>query len=258
VNFGTKWDRTQFRVGHQSIPFGHNPRIDGNMSFLPNQAGTDLGFGTDTGVVWRTGISPRRDIELAATAGGFLSGALLKGNLAEGQSFTIDHAIRYRGSWLLTANLGRPTFYRNEVGMFVAFGRLHRFEGPMPYVGRVGGNWIVKAGEMWHFVNQANVGFNAPNAPGQKTFPVVNVLNTAELFAHSFLRIGVTNVWRFENRTIGADQKPAFGTLFGMVSIPITRTSRFRVNPYLEYVEVAGKKDRGVLFQICTNCGLIK
>ncbi|MDZ4698747.1 MAG: hypothetical protein SH809_03480 [Rhodothermales bacterium] len=258
VNFSTKWDRTQFRVGHQSIPFGHNPRIDGNMSFLPNQSGTDIGLGTDTGIMLRTGLSPLLDIEVAATAGGFLSGPLLSGNMAEGQDLTVDHAIKYRGSWLGTAHVGTPTFYRNEFGVFAAIGRLHRFTGAMPFVGRIGANWIVKGRESWKLVNQVNMGFNNPNVPEQNTFAVFNVLNSVELFAHAFLRFGVTNVWRFEDRSLSDGSHPIGGTLLGSLSIPITRTSRLRINPFLEYVDTAGKLDQGVMFQVCMNCGLIK
>jgi hypothetical protein len=258
VNFSTKWDRTQFRVGHQSIPFGHNPRIDGNMSFLPNQSGTDIGLGTDTGIMVRTGLTPRLDIEFAATAGGFLSGALFVANLADGQDFVIDDAIRYRGSWLGTVHVGTPTFYRNEFGVFAAVGRLHRFTGAMPHIGRIGANWVLKGRESWKLVNQVNVGFNDPNVPEQKAFAVYNVLNSVELFPHAFMRLGVTNVWRYEDRALTNGGNPIAGTFFGSLSIPITRTSRFRINPYLEYVDTSGKLDQGVMFQVCTNCGLIK
>lgn len=260
ANFSTKWDRTQFRVGHLSIPYGHNPRIDGNMSFLPNQSGTDIGFGSDTGVLLRTGLTQRMDLELSATGGGFLAGQLLRANLADGQDFVVNDFVKYRGSFMGIARVGTPTFHRNELGVFVAAGELHRDTGDQPRVARVGADWVFKSREGWKFVNQVNLGRNDPSgATKNNAFTVYNVLNSVEMFAHARLRMGMTSVLRFEDRIdTKTGKQPKVGTVYGMFSIPITRTTRFRINPYMEYADATGDKDRGVLFQVCTNCGLIK
>lgn len=258
MNFSTKWDRTRFRVGHQSIPFGHNPRIDGNLSFLPSQAGKDIGFGTDTGIVFRTGLNPKMDLEVSATAGGFLSGSLVKAVNTQEQGFDVETAVKYRGSWLGVVRVGSPTFFRNEIGVFVALGQLHQYEGDLPAVGRIGADWVFKKGERWKVVTQANAGLNNPNIQGQGTYSVFNILNSAEMFVHARLRLGVTNVFRLENRDLNGMEKPKSGTIFGMISIPITRTSRLRINPFIEYHDSFGEKDKGVMLQVCTNCGLIK
>ncbi len=258
VNFSTKWDRTQLRVGHQGIPFGHNPRIDGSMSFLPSQAGKDIGFGSDTGVRLRTGLTEMLDLEFTATAGGFLSGTLFSANLAEGQDFSVSNSIDYRGSWLGVARVGTPTFHKRELGVFVAVGKLHRAAGSLPFVGRIGADFVIKKSEMLRIVNQVNLGITDPMSQGSDAFMVYNLLNSAEMFVHPLLRIGVTNVLRYEDRVAGNGNHPLMGTLYGMISIPITRTSRFRINPYIEYQDATGEKDAGLMFQICTNCGLIK
>ncbi len=251
VQLGTKWDRTSLALGHRSIPYGHNPRIDTDLSFLPNQAGADLGFGTDTGLFFRTPLSPRLDLELSATAGGTLSGLPVVLHQQEDDDWSLDGDLHYRDTWLVTGRVGSPTFRRQELGLFAALGDLHAGTGPSTEVRRLGVDWLVKHRESWRVVNQVALG---ENRKAGVDFPVYNLLNGVEWFTGPRLRLGVTNTLRLEDLDTGAD--PLRGTLFGMVSILLARDARFRIHPFVEYLDETGERDEGLLLQVCTGCGL--
>ncbi|WP_457651415.1 hypothetical protein [Rhodocaloribacter sp.] len=255
INVSTKWDRTSLRIGHKSLPYGHNPRIDGTMSFLPNQAGLDLGFGRDTGLFFKTPLSERLDLELAATAGGFLSGTPFYVQWT-GEGAQFDTKLNYRGSWLGSVRVGTPTFKDNEYGLFAVAGTLHNFDRPMVRVARIGGEWVVKRKEMWKMVNQVAVGTNYLSEFG--SWGVVNVLNSMEVFYNRKLRLGMTHALHLEGDRGNTGVRPFKGTVYGTVSYVLYRDARFRINPYFEYNDNMGQRDAGVLFQVCVGCGLRK
>ncbi len=252
VQLATKWDRTNVAFGHRSIPYGHNPRIDTDLSFLPNQSGADLGFGTDTGIFVRTPLSEWADLELSATAGGTLSGFLATVRSEDGD-LEVNGDLKYRDSWLVTARVGSPTFKPHEVGVFAAVGDLHASKGELTRIARLGADWVVKHRETWRVVNQVAVG---ENRKAGVEFPVYNLLNSLEWFTGPRLRLGVTNTVRYEE--LEAAEDTLRGTLFGMVSVLLTRDARLRVHPYVEYLDDTGECDEGVLLQVCTGCGLKK
>ncbi|NJL28739.1 MAG: hypothetical protein HC897_13025 [Thermoanaerobaculia bacterium] len=249
VQFSTKWDRTNFWLGHRSLPYGQNPKLDPELTFMPNQAPLDLGFGRDTGFFLVTPVSPRWDLDLAVTAGGFLDRPLVVVQEVDG-SYDVDETIDYRSSWLVTARLGRPRFERVEIGVFAAVGSTHRVSGPLTDVARIGFDWVVKRQEDWKLVTQLAVGESGGDGRGSRA--VANLLNSFELYLGPRWRLGVTNAWRSEDFDAGRQET---GTVFGMVSYATTRDSRIRLHPFLEYHDATSTRDSGVLVQLCLGCG---
>lgn len=253
VQLSTRWDRTRFVLGHRSLPYGHNPSLDSQFSFLPNQASSDLGFGRDTGVYFSTPLAPRLDLEVALTAGGFLSGPILVAEPQEGGGYELDDRLRYRGSWLVVSRLGRPSFERREIGVFVAAGSTHTESGPLTDLLRVGTDWVVKIGEDWTSTQQVSVGRNRNGSSGDRR--TLDVLNRFEVFLGPRWRIGASHGYHREDPEDGSAETRETGTLRASFSYALTRDSRVRLNPFTEYLDSTGERSSGVLLQVCTGCG---
>lgn len=256
VRLSTKWDRTSLWIGHRSLPYGHNPRLDPDLNFLPNQSSMDLGFGRDTGVFLRLPVTSSLDLEASATMGGFLSGRLFSLQDGADDEFGIRNHLDYRGTWLATFRLGNPTFKRSEYGLFGAVGVTQSpADQPLTRVSRVGVDWVYKFREHLKAVSQFSVGRNDRSHQGQAW--VASLLNSMEFYPVSRLMLGLTNTYRVENpdQEFGNPQK---GTLFSTVSFSLTRLSRLRLNPFMEYRDTSGERDWGVLLQYCIGCGLRK
>jgi len=252
VRFDTKWDRTSFWLGHRSIPFGHNPRLDPGLSPLPNQASLDLGFGRDTGVFFKTPVAARLDLDLAVTAGGLLSGPLVSAGDQDG-SFEVEDRISYNDTWLVTARLGRPHFERVESGVFAAVGSVQRGQDNSVEVSRLGFDWVVKHREDWHMVHQISGGENDGDGQGKRW--VGNLLNSFELFLGPRWRLGLTHSFQMEDLVVASGSRKETGVVFGSVSYALTRNARLRLNPFVEYRDTAGERDTGVNLQLCFGCG---
>ncbi len=253
VRFDTRWDRTSFFLGNRSLPYGHNPRLDSEFTFLPNQAPVDLGFGRDLGFFFTTPVGPRLDLELAATAGGFLAGPAVAAVHEPGSGYEVDDRVDYRGSWLVTTRLGRPTFEAREIGVFAVAGKTHAATGPLTEVARLGADWVVKRGEDWTAVQQVSVGRNRGDRLGDRD--VFNLLNNVEVFLGPRWRIGATHTWRREDLDAQGAGDREIGTLFGSISFALGRDARVRLNPFAEYRDSTGKRDSGALVQLCVGCG---
>lgn len=252
VRFGTKWDRTSFWVGHRSLPYGQNPKLDPVLSFMPNQAPLDLGFGRDTGLFFRTPVSPGLDLDLAVTAGGFLSGPILVAR-DEGGGFDVEDRIDYRGSWLATVRLGRPNFKPMGLGVFASFGSTHRAEGPLTDITRLGVDWVIKKREDWKMVHQISAGESSGDALGTRF--VSHLLSSFEVYLTPKWRLGITHTFEVQDVDAVVGPRRETGSLLGMVSFAVRRSSRLRLHPFTEYHDATGERDSGVLVQFCTGCG---
>jgi hypothetical protein len=243
LELDTKWDRTSLWVGHKQIPYGHNPRVDPNHSFLPNQAALDLSFGRDTGLFFLTPVTSTVDVEMSLTAG--------KGD-------TWD----YHGGWLFTARLGSPTFEASEIGVFSLIGSIQGTNGSVTTNGdltdvvRLGSDWVYKVKEQARLVNQISIGAN--RGGGAEDLVVGNMLNSVEWFVRSRMTIGLTHAFTikdFDGSTLETETR---GIVMGSLSLAVGRDVRFRMNPFAEYRNSKGKEEWGVLFQFCYGCGLTK
>ena len=243
VKLATKWDRTHLWLGHKSIPYGHNPKLDPSHAFMPNQSELDLSFGRDTGLFLKTPVSQELDLEFSATLG--------KGD-------TWDHY----GGWLLTGRVGSPTFKPNEFGMFALTGKIQNTrgtintDGNLTSVYRVGADWIHKHRELWKATNQVSVGDNKPHESGDRF--VLGIYNSLEWYLHPKWTAGITHNLRYENLYGSDSSRQTTGALLGTISYTIGRDTRFRVNPFFEYQTPSDGHHSGVLFQLCFGCGLTR
>ena len=243
VKLDTKWDRTAVWLGHKSLPYGHNPRLDPSHSFLPNQSGLDLSFGRDTGLFLKTPLSQDLDIETALTLG--------KGD-------TFD----YQGGWLSSTRIGTPTYRANEIGGFLLAGEIQGTCGgetvdrDLRELWRVGVDWVHKEGEVWKSVNQLSIGQQTTSA-GQDE-DVLHLLNSVEWFAIPRFTLGLTHTLRHIEPDVTALSSRTLGRVLGSLSFAIDRDTRLRINPFYEYRDSTGREDYGVLLQVCFGCGLTK
>lgn len=255
IKMKTKWDRTTLWLGHRSYAYGHNPKLDPDLSFMPNQSGFDFGFGKDTGIFLKTPVSESLDLEFSTTAGGYLSGNPFVLNYSDTNEFDSEEDLDYNGSWLVTTRLGSPTYKVNEFGIFTLGGKLQNNDNSLITTWRIGADWVHKHRESWKFVNQFSVGENEQNGKGR--WGVYNLLTSYEWFLNSNLRLGITNTLRYEDIKINNDFLSK-GTMLATISYAITRDIRIRVNPFVEYLDSTEDRDSGVLLQFCTGCGLKK
>ncbi len=243
LKFDTKWDRTSIWVGHKSIPYGHNPRLDPSHSFLPNQAGLDICFGRDTGLFLKTPTSAGTDLEMSVTAG--------KGD-------TWD----YHGGWLVTGRWGTPTYAADEIGIFALGGEIQGVSGArttsqeLTGISRIGADWVHKSGEVWKAVNQVSVGADQDGPMGDRL--VGNLLNSLEWFVSPQWSVGGTHALLHEKPQEGPNSSVTQGRLFGSLSYATTRNSRLRLNAYADYYDTDDDNDFGVFLQFCWGCGLTK
>ena len=85
LKFGTKWDRTSFKVGYGQMTYGHNPALDPVSNFMTNMMSADLGFSRDLGVYLKTPVSRALDLEVGLTSGGWMGNTLLSTTYEFGQ-----------------------------------------------------------------------------------------------------------------------------------------------------------------------------
>ena len=259
IKFDTKWDRTKFYIGSRNLPYGHNPKLDGNLSFLPNLTSFDLGISRDIGFFFKTPVSENLDIEFALSAGGWLIGTPVAIEVAT-IGFDFDKNLKYEGNWLGTFRLGTPTFKDSEIGVSLLGGRLHRNKekGTVTRVARLGVDWIKKESEMWKMVNQISVGIDKPKK--EPIYGIYSMLNSFEYFINNRFRVGPTNIVKQEQIELENGKHKRKGTLFLTLGYAFTRNRnvRFRINPFVEYFDTQDKTTGGLLFQFCTGCGLWK
>lgn len=254
VRLNTKWDRTNLWIGHRQYPYGHNPKLDPDLAFLPNQSGVDLGFGKDTGIFLKTPISEKLDLELSATAGGYLSGSPFILHYTDDSDFDFEEDLDYNGSWLVTNRVGSPTFKANEFGVFALGGKLQNGDKSLMTTWRIGGDWVHKHRESWKAVNQISLGENELSGD---QWGVYNLLNSYEWFINQKFRFGLTHTLRYEDIRRD-DDYPATGTLLATLSYAVSRDVRLRLNPFTEYLNSTDSRSTGVFLQFCIGCGLRK
>ncbi len=243
MKLDTRWDRTSVTVGHKTIPYGHNPRLDPGSSFLTTGANVDLTFGRDTGAFFQTPASGELDWELSLTGG--------KGD-------TWD----YHGGWLVTSRLGRPTYARDELGLSLVAGEIQRTSGTrttnrtLTEVVRGAVDWVHKRGEWGSFANQVAFGRNREGDTQERL--VVQLVNTIEAFPMSRFSVGMTHALTYEKLQEDPNESRTRGVFLWTFSYELTRDVRIRVNPFAEYNDTGSNPAEGVLFQVCWGCGLTK
>lgn len=256
VKLATKWDRTSIKIGNFSLPFGHNPKVDPDYSFIPNIGGTDLGLSRDLGVLFKTPISKKLDIELSLTSGGLLASPVLLKQLISSQNedkSLVVSKTNYHGDWLLTSRVGNSVFKKNEFGVFTILGKLTNASSTniSTQVYRVGFDWIYKHKEDFRMTNQILLGPSLSTSDNP-SFKVVQQ-STAELFMFRQCIIHVAHNIRY---TSSKDDSKLEGVLSAGISYAFTPHTRFKVNAFSNYNAYDRSNEMGFFFQVFTGFGL--
>lgn len=242
LKFHTKWDRTSLWLANKAIPYGHNPDLDPNFGFLPNQSSLDIGISRDPGVFFQMPLSVDWDLNVAATIG--------KGDpYVTSEKEDADY-FEYDDTWLVSSRIGSPGFKVSEVGFTALAGTVD--DGNMD-LWRLGSDWAYKFAEKAKTVHQVSGGINTFH---DGDVVVYNLLNNVEWFFASKWTLGVTHAARYESPDKG--DSSFVGKVFGTLSYAMTRNSRLRLNTVAEYDDTVGDTDESVLLQLCYGCGLIK
>lgn len=261
LKVNTKWDRTSFKVGHFSLPFGHDPKIDLDNSFIPALASQDLGFNRDFGIQFKTPVSKSLDLEAALTLGGTVPTTLLSYELSapavaekdkENTKWTAPN-FDYQGNWLATFRLGNPTFYKNELGLFAAVGKVSRtaFTGTQSFVYRLGGDWTYKFKEQFRISNQAVTGMSITEA-GERSFSLHQKTGLDYFWKRQWI-LSLTNSWEYQQ---GSETEALKGVAVMSVAYALNPHTRLKLNTYAKYDNVVGNTlTTGVFLQLVTGLG---
>ena len=259
IKFNTKWDRTHFWIGHRSIPYGHNPKLDPASSFMTNITKMDIGFVQDLGLFIKTPLAKNLDLELSLTSGGFLNKPIAIYDHLINENPLLDTAptfsfsdYKYEDTWLVTSRIGTPTFKRHEFGLILSTGNVKNIENPseMARINRIGGDWIYKHYEKLKWSNQVVVGDNSiDNTAYTKSIHMQTALDYFLL--DNFILSTSFAYTRFTNKDMNHNNKVRTSSLTYVFS-PHTR---LRLNQYNSEKAVDGSKKWGVMLQFITGFG---
>ena len=256
LKLNTKWDRTSFKIGHFSLPYGHAPKMDLDNSFIPALAGQDLGFNRDFGILFKTPVNNNLDVEMALTLGGSVPATWLTYDIADDSENPVQNLNRatfnYRGNWLSTVRLGNPTFNKNEFGFFVALGKVNGTVATdeQSYVYRVGGDWTYKHKEKFRVTNQVVTGYTVTEE-GAHGF---NIQQKTE-FDYFWMRSVMLS---FSNSLQSQKYMPTdqlTGTAVASISYALNPHTRLKLNAYTKYNLTENTQQPGVFLQLVTGFG---
>jgi hypothetical protein len=260
ANFTTKWDRTTVAVGTRSLPYGHNPRVDGFFSFMPSQARVDLGFNNDMGVFFRTPLSEKWDLETAATMGGFMKTPTLGTRAFTAAESALDfiqiNKEPYKGSFLLTGRAGTPVFKKNEYGIYASLGKIVSpfqkdiFEQML----RVGGDYSHKFRDGFKLTQQASFGtYRSVNAKNQPVFNTLNLHSGADCLFFGRLLTSVNHSFRIKMANSTTSKN---GTALASVGYVFNPNNQIRANAFFDYDDKpATAHTYGVFLQLIAGLG---
>jgi hypothetical protein len=239
ANFATKWDRTNFSIGTRSLPYGHNPRVDGFFSFMPTQARADLGMNNDMGVFFRTPLSEKWDLEAAATLGGYLRTPILGTHALNGMEANMGffqlNKETYKGSFLLTGRVGTPVFKKNEFGIYSAIGQIvSPFQkDKIEQMVRIGGDYSHKFRDGFKFTQQASFGtYHTVGVQNKATFSTLNLHSGIDALFFGRVLTSATSSFRVK---IDGATTPKNGTALASVGYVFNPNTQIRTNFFVEY-----------------------
>ncbi|MCP3929594.1 MAG: hypothetical protein GY705_10880 [Bacteroidetes bacterium] len=257
IKLATKWDRTSLKFGNFSLPFGHNPKVDPDYSFIPNIGGTDLGLSRDFGFLFKTPVSRQLDLELALTSGGLLGSPLVTGQIVVPDGYDDErlktHRIEYHGDWLFTGRLGNSVFKKNEFGGFVIMGKRTDAFSPnnTHRVYRVGFDWILKRKEKLRITNQLLLGPTVAST-GSSIFKVIQQSNV-EFFLHQQWIFYFTNNVQYISYS---DNSIFKGSFAGGVAFALNPHTRVKLNLFSNHNLTDEQYEFGAFLQLVTGFGL--
>ena len=260
VKFNTKWDRTTLTAGYRAIPFGHNPNLDPNSSFMTNIASSDLGMNRDLGIFIKTPISPGLDLEAGLGSGGYFNAPLFQtgdiANQVEGNETTASSVLgsAYNGTWLMTGRLGQPSYLTSEVGGIFAVGSVNNHFGSddKMFVVRVGGDWVYKIQDRFRITNQVIVGHTSTESEGN--FVDFSLQNNVDVFLMRKVYLSLSNTLNLQ-KGVGDAPNYITSTLAGSATYAFTPHTRIRLNNYVSPIQYDGNSAWGVSAQLIVGLG---
>ena len=257
VKFNTKWDRTSITIGHFAVPYGHTPRIDPDNAFVSSLASKDLGFSRDLGIMVKTPLSEKWDLEASLTTGGLLAQPLVSIHLATPdneltQTTFTTPTYTYNNNWLASVRVGTPTYKKNEFGVFVLAGNVldDATTGASNRIVRVGGDWTYKFKEKLKVMNQLVTGYTVTdeNTRGYTAIQQTEV----EYFVAKQLILSAANNFQYNTYT---GQREFKGQTSVGVSYAINPHTRLKLNAYLDHDYTNNARQPGVYLQFTTGLG---
>ncbi len=250
LSFQTKWDRTSFFIGYNTVKFGHNPKIDPVSDFTANTTRKDIGFNQDAGLFFRTPIAENIDGELGVSIGGTISKPLAVYDMTNGDWNWMD--TKYQGTWLVTGRIGTPVFNALEYGVMAMSGRLTATPTTTRQIHRLGVDFLKKIGETWKFGGQAVAGITAvDNGPNETNY---NIQGNIEYYCKGQWIFNISNGILFTDFKDSGLASQTEGQWINSVSYVFSPHTRFRLNNYTNYTNT-GSPDWGVTFQVITGFG---
>lgn len=255
LKFGTKWDRTSVTIGHFALPYGHAPKMDLDNSFVRTLAAQDFGFNRDLGILFKTPLSSKLDLEAAFTMGGCmpttgLSWQNLPKDTIYGSGLQVASWDDF-GTWLGTFRVGNTTFNQHEFGVFGSIGRLENrtIEGTRKQVFRLGGDWTAKHKEQFRMTNQLIAGWD-----------VWSTGNTMLLFQKTeldyfFLRKFIVSLAHNFQMEWKENTQHFNGTVVISSGYALNPHTRLKMNVYSQYSTLSEGLNPGVFFQLVTGFG---
>ena len=256
VSVKTKWDRTSLKVGHFSLPYGHAPKLDFDNSFISVIASQDLGFNRDVGILFKTPVNDKMDMELGVTTGGGIpstwfaySAAVKDGETDE----TFEWSdIDYNGTWLTTLRFGSPTFKKNEFGLFAAVGEVSRTSAVQQEstIYRIGADWTYKYKEKMRMTHQLVFGHTNVEE-GDSGLSIVQK-SEVDFFWKRKLMVSFSNNLRSQEYS-SADKFT--GVVVLSFSYALSPHTRLKLNTYNRYSLVDVGNQTGVFLQFVYGIG---
>lgn len=259
IKLVTKWDRTSLKIGNFSLPFGHNPKVDPDYSFISNIGGTDLGLSRDFGILFKTPFSKSLDFELSITSGGLLGAPIMTSQIMppkgfEGERINVNK-IEYHGDWLFTFRLGNPVFKKNEFGVFAIIGKLSDKIDPnfSTIIYRLGFDWIYKYKEQFRVTNQLLFGPSDPIS-GSAIFKVVQQSNAEYFLSRKWIIYATNNIQYTSYQDI--DNSLLKDSFAGGAAFALNPHTRLKINLYTNYNITDSNSSFGAFLQLVTGFGL--
>ncbi len=256
IKLATKWDRTSLKIGNFSLPFGHNPKVDPDYSFIPNIGGTDLGLSRDFGFLFKTPVSNMLDLELSLTSGGLLGSPILRKKIItpENEDKPLEVTkIKYDGDWLLTGRLGNPVFKKNELGLFAIVGKLSNASSSAisTRVYRVGFDWINKHKEDFRMTHQLLLGPSVPSI-GDSYLKIVQQSNAEFFFRQQWIAYMTNNIQYISY----PEDSIIKGTVSSGIAYAFNPHVRLKLNAFSSYNLHLKTNEFGFFFQVIAGFGL--
>jgi hypothetical protein len=259
ANFATKWDRTSFAIGTRGIAYGHNPRVDNFLRFDPAISRTDLGFNNDMGVFFRAPMNHKFDLDASLTLGGFLKiPPLFTRDLQDttGAAFFGWTKEKYKGTFLMSARIGTPTFRRQEFGLFGGAGHIVSpfIADQLEMMVRIGADYSYKIRDGFKITQQVSFGpYRSTDAEDPTSFSILHAHTSMDALFFGRILFTSTHSFRLKMED-GKNNKN--GTTVATLGYVFNPNTQLRINGLMDFsLEPSKPVTYGTFVQLIAGIG---